>query len=190
MEKSISVSDAVGYIGNMISVFNFFKELVDQKISMKEEHSTTEDPDYLTIRFTAVDTKSLPVKLFQRFFLIDETKPWGVLTKIEFGETLENEMRFPLDPKKLNKFEQIYVKFPKNTSAGKEAYNTMVNAYHNLDLVDQFKVLTYLKHLCDPNVSSFRDANFKVTELSKDFSMGTSNSSKTFTNFKMELTIS
>ena len=97
----------------------------------------------------------------------------------------------------IEKFEQIHVKFPK-TNSGIEAYNTMVNAYHNHDLVSQFKVLTYLKHLCDPNVSSFREGDVIITKLSTDTTyLPSANKDDEFggiltcyTNFKMELTIS
>ena len=44
-------SDAVGHIGTLLNIYNFLKELVDHKTSMKEEHSS--EGIYLTIRFTA-----------------------------------------------------------------------------------------------------------------------------------------
>lgn len=188
--------DIFGHMGTLLNIYNFLKELGDHKVSMKEEHSS--EGEYLTIKFTAVDTRSLHVRLFSSYILWSSIKPWTVKTRTRhsngYGHTyLDLDLTSSKD---IEKFEQIHIRFPK-TSSGKEAYNTMVNAYHNLDLVDQFKVLTYLKHLCDPNVSSFRNADLCMSKLSSFETFTCSGDDKDrdsvthyYSNFKMEITIS
>jgi hypothetical protein len=187
----------VGHIGNIINIYKFLEELGDKNIFMKEDHSS--EGEYLTIRFMAVDSRSIVVRLFSSYILWSSIKPWTVNTRTVFSSGYGCiEWDLQKIPKEIDRFEQIIVKFPK-TSSGKQAYNTMVNAYHNLDLVNQFKVLTYLKHLCDPHVSSFRKADFRVIKLSgfSELTLSDPGSNRDmssftdyYTNFKMELTIS
>jgi hypothetical protein len=184
-------------LGTLLNIYNFLKELTDHKVSMKEEHSS--EGEYLIIKFTAIDTRSLHVRLFSSYILWSSIKPWTVKTRS--SHSIGGRTYLDLDltsAREIEKFEQIHVKFPK-TSSGKEAYNTMVNAYHNLDLVDQFKVLTYLKHLCDPNVSSFRNADLCMSKLSSFETFTCSSDDRPadrdsvrdyYSNFKMEITIS
>jgi hypothetical protein len=187
-------SAIVGYLGKLLDIFNFLKELADEGIFMKEEHNS--EGEYLIIKFTSVDTRSWPAYLFYKFIWLDSSKTWSVRTAwcvVDDSTDFTALKEVDLTPKLINKFEEIHVKFPKTTS-GIEAYNTMVNSYHNHDLVSQFKVLTYLKHLCDPNVSSFQQGNFCVSKLSTINSSQPISDEKsvmtTYTNFKMELTIS
>ena len=182
------MTEIVGYIESLFEVYKFFGEIFDSQIFMKEEH--TSDSEYLTIKFTAVDTTSWGPYLFKRFILLDSSKPWHVMSK---NEIKKNDLK----PDIIQKFGEIHVKFLKDDS-GKDAYNRMVNAYHNHDLISQFKVLTYLKHLCDPNASSFRQGSAYISKLSTEIKPMREEDMTPdggwypyyFTNFKMELTIS
>jgi hypothetical protein len=182
------MAEIIGYIQNLVEVYKFFEEIFDQKIFMNWEHRS--DGENLTIKFTAVDTTNWGPYLFKRFILLDSSKPWHIMSKNELKKD-------DLKPSIIDKFGEIIVKFPK-TNSGKDAYNTMVNAYHNHDLISQFKVLSYLKHLCDPNASSFRLGNASISKLStqikpmreEDMTPDGGWYPYYFTNLKMELSIS